>query len=241
MNPLVTVIIPFYNCSYVNQAIESALNQSYPYIEVIVVDDGSTSHLELVAPYLNRVHYLGKANGGTATALNHGFRHASGEYVAWLSSDDLFHPDKINNQVKFMIQQKALISHTNYHYIDSLGRITHANVVPDNRYQNLQVFYRTFLDVNPVNGCTVMMHREIFQCIGMFDESLRYTHDLEFWLRAVQAGIYFPFLDQSLTMYRWHDEMGTRRYSDAISKEYSQIQERSRAAVMRLIYKTGGH
>jgi len=241
MNPLVTIIIPFYNCSYVNQAIESTLNQSYPHIEVIVIDDGSTSHQELVAPYLNRVYYLGKANGGTATALNHGIRHASGDYIAWLSSDDLFTPDKINNQVQFMIQHKALISHTNYHYIDSLGRITHANVIPDNRYHNLQVFYRTFLNSNPVNGCTVMMRRDLFQHVGMFDESLRYTHDLEFWLRVVQSKIYFPFLNQPLTMYRWHDGMGTRRYSDAIWKESSQIHERSRAALTRLIYENGGH
>lgn len=235
MNPLVTIVIPFYNCSYVNQAIESALNQSYQPIEIIVVDDGSTSHQELVAPYLNRVHYLGKSNGGTATALNYGIRHASGQYIAWLSSDDLFAPDKINNQVKFMIEHKALISHTNYHYIDGMGRITKADVVPDSRYQYPQVFYRSFLHVNPVNGCTVMMRRELFQYIGMFDESLRYTHDLEFWLRAIQAGIHFPYLHQTLTMYRWHNEMGTLRHMDAIQNEYNHIQERARTVISKLI------
>lgn len=240
MNPLVTIVIPFYNCSYVNQAIESALNQTYSNIEVIVVDDGSTSHQERVTPYLNRVHYLGKANGGTATALNHGIRHASGDYIAWLSSDDLFTPDKIKNQVQFMIKHKALISHTNFHYIDGLGRITHAHVVPNNMYSDLKVFYRTFLNANPVNGCTVMMRRGLFQQIGMFDESLRYTHDIEFWLRAIQAGIYFPFLNQPLTMYRWHDEMGTRRHIEAVTKEYNQIQERSKAALLKLIHKNEG-
>ncbi|GJM76095.1 hypothetical protein HMSSN036_83110 [Paenibacillus macerans] len=90
MTPTVSVIIPFYNCPYVEQAVQSALNQTYRPLEVIVVDDGSTSHAERLAPYRPHIHYLGKANGGTASALNHGIRHASGEYIAWLSSDDVF-------------------------------------------------------------------------------------------------------------------------------------------------------
>ncbi|NWL88840.1 MULTISPECIES: glycosyltransferase family 2 protein [unclassified Paenibacillus] len=240
MNPLVTIVIPFYNCSYVNQAIESALHQTYSNIEIIVVDDGSTSHQELVAPYMHRVHYLGKANGGTATALNHGIRYASGDYIAWLSSDDLFTPDKIKKQVQFMIKHKALISHTNFHYIDDLGRITHANVVPNNMFNDLQVFYRTFLTSNPVNGCTVMIRRDVFRQIGLFNESLRYTHDLDFWQRVVLSGIRFPFLNESLTMYRWHDGMGTLRYTDAVHMEYNQVQGRAKAAIQKLIRRKKG-
>ena len=63
MIPKVTVIIPFYNCVYVQQAVESALAQTYPEIEVIVVDDGSTEHMDLLNPYVDRIRYIRKING----------------------------------------------------------------------------------------------------------------------------------------------------------------------------------
>ena len=72
MMPTVTIVIPFYNCQYIQQALESAVQQTYPAVEIIVVDDGSTQYSHLIAPYMNRVYYMGKSNGGTASALNHG-------------------------------------------------------------------------------------------------------------------------------------------------------------------------
>lgn len=64
MMPTVTIVVPFYNCPYIQQALDSAVQQTYPAVEIIVVDDGSTSHADLIAPYTNRVYYMGKSNGG---------------------------------------------------------------------------------------------------------------------------------------------------------------------------------
>ncbi|WP_394514565.1 glycosyltransferase family A protein [Priestia aryabhattai] len=90
----VSIIIPFYNCSYIDQAIQSALNQTYQDIEIIVVNDGSSKFNEKITPYLDRILYIEKENGGTASALNLGIKNATGEYFAWLSSDDIFLPIK---------------------------------------------------------------------------------------------------------------------------------------------------
>lgn len=233
--PLVTVVIPFYNCPYIDQAVRSALEQSYSPIEIIVVDDGSTQFADRLDPYRPYIHYLGKANGGTATALNHGIRFAAGEYVAWLSSDDLFYQDKINNQVLFMQQHNAYISHSNFNYIDAYSNITHFSVAPLSVLQNKVDFYRCFLNANPVNGCTVMFRKEIFNHIGLFDENLPYTHDFDLWNRVIQSGFEFPFLNEALVGYRWHSGMGTLRHQQAINEEYARSQARWNSPLLQRI------
>lgn len=233
MKPLVTIVIPFYNDPYVDQAVQSALTQSYRPIEIIVVDDGSTMHADRLGPYMPYIHYLGKANGGTASALNHGIRYASGEYVAWLSSDDIFYHDKINRQIQFMLERGAWISHTNFDYIDRQSQIVQHRA--GFAFHGTADFYRTFLINNPVNGCTVIMKKELFYHIGLFNESLPYTHDLDLWIRAIQAGISFPYLDEALVGYRWHEAMGTLRYQDLIRQEYAMTQERVRNAIQPIL------
>lgn len=236
MLPLVSIVIPFYNCAYIDQAVQSALNQTYQPLEIIVVDDGSTRHADRLAPYLPYISYMGKANGGTASALNHGIRHASGEYIAWLSSDDLFYPDKISHQVAFMRDQRARISHTNFNYIDQAGNVTQYHVAPD--FKVMTDFYRRFLNANPVNGCTVMVKKELFQTVGLFDEGLPYTHDLDYWLRVLRSGTCFPYLNQTLTAYRWHDAMGTLRHQEKIMPEYVSTQSRHREALLKVLERT---
>ena len=212
-----TIVIPFYNDPYVAEAVESALGQTHPSVEVIVVDDGSTEHAELLKPYLDRIHYIGKANGGTPSALNAGFRLASGRYVAWLSSDDRFRPEKIARQMAAMEAAGAWIGHTAFAVIDAEGRVT--NPLVSLAGGGIDRFYRAFTDGNPVNGCTVMMRKELFERLGGFDEGLPYTHDLDFWYRAMLAGFPFHYLGEPLTEYRMHDAMGTVRHREAIRSE----------------------
>lgn len=218
--PLVTIVIPFYNDPYVTEAVESALAQTYSNTEIIVVDDGSTRHADKLRQYDGRIYYLGKANGGTASALNHGFRHASGDYIAWLSSDDRFYPDKIEVQLEEMERLGAWISHTGFDQIDAGGKLTALAVMPpgNNEWQ----FYRALLQGNPINGCTVMMSKALYRHIGSFDETLPYTHDLDYWFRVLLAGIPFPLVAQVLGAYRWHDDMGTVRHREDVEREAKQ-------------------
>lgn len=237
MLPLVTIVIPFYNCAYVQQAIHSALNQTYTNVEVIVVDDGSTSHADLVRPYIGRVHYLGKANGGTASALNHGIRYASGDYIAWLSSDDFFYADKIGIQLNYMLHHHAWISHSSFDYMDERSQITAYSAAP--LFASALDFYRAFFSYNPVNGCTVMMKRELFSMIGAFNDTLPYTHDLDLWYRVILAGIDFHFINRPLIAYRRHSQMGTVKYRPAIELEVAATNGRYHGMLRQLIAKLG--
>jgi glycosyltransferase involved in cell wall biosynthesis len=231
--PLVTIVIPFYNDPFIGEAISSALNQSYSRIEVIVVDDGSTSYQNLIDPYRGRIHYLGKSNGGTASAINHGIRLASGDYIAWLSSDDQFHPDKIKNQMMFMLQHKSSFSFTNFHYMNAQNAITHANAAAI--FSTVKGFYQSFLSFNPINGCTVVISKSYALQIGLFNEYLPYTHDYDLWVRIILSKTDLHFLNQSLTFYRRHDQMGTIQHQQKIVQEFHRIRQQYQKPLQRFL------
>ncbi|MRX74258.1 glycosyltransferase [Bacillus lacus] len=227
MFPKVSIIIPFYNCSYVQQAVESALNQTYPNIEVIVVDDGSFKHAYKLRPYLKDITYVRKANGGTATALNLGISRAKGDYIAWLSSDDYFLPEKIERQMAFMKERNADFSFTNYHYIDKDENI----LIPwcGKRFTNdYREVYLYFLQGNPVNGCTILVKKSILEEVGEFDPSCRYTHDYDMWFRLLLSGCHMHYLDEVLIHFRTHEEAGTSKFQPQIQEEILMLETKYR-------------
>ncbi|MFB9330221.1 glycosyltransferase [Paenibacillus aurantiacus] len=221
MNPRVSIVIPFYNDPYIGQAIESALSQTYDNIEIIVVDDGSTSYQHLIAPYGHRINYIGKANGGTASALNHGIQIASGKYVAWLSSDDRFYPDKVARQVHLMESIGAQASFTDYDVINEHGAVTQHRAGP--KYPTFKAFVQTLRNSCPVNGCTVMMTKQLVEAIGYFNPGLPYTHDYDMWIRLILCRIDFHYLNEPLTAYRRHSNMGTVRHIERIVQEATSV------------------
>src|SRR4029077_15584065 len=108
-NPMVSVVVPVYNgANYLGAAIESVLRQTYSNIEIVAVNDGSNDNgaTERVAlSYGKRVRYFFKSNGGVASALNRAISEARGEYISWLSHDDLYTSDKIERQISFLTEQ----------------------------------------------------------------------------------------------------------------------------------------
>lgn len=232
MMPTVTIAIPFYNCQYIQQALDSAVQQTYPAVEIIVVDDGSTQYSHLIKPYMNRVYYMGKSNGGTASALNHAILHASGDYVVWLSSDDLFVPQKIERQLSFMVSRGLDVSYTGFCIIDEHNRITTPYVgVPMAGRADLasQLTYS-----NPINGCTIMVKKDWLHRVGMFNAQLPYTHDYDLWVRLLMSGASFGFLPDILTLYRVHSQMGTVRHQATIAQEYQMVQNNYRHVLEHL-------
>ncbi|RED52886.1 glycosyltransferase family 2 protein [Cohnella lupini] len=222
--PLVSVIIPFYNCPYIDQAVASVLNQTYPNIEILVVDDGSTIHQNKLDPFRSRIHYFGKANGGTGSALNYGLRAAGGKYFAWLSSDDLMYPHKIARQVDFMEKHQALISCTDFHLINNFNQITMRALAV--KFPSLRKLIEALLTFCPINGSTVMMHRSIPGRIGFFNESLACTQDYEYWLRVHLTRIDFYFINEVLTLYRWHEGMGSVQKKAIVDHEFNIVRDR---------------
>jgi len=208
--PRVSVVIPTYNYArYVGKAIQSVLEQDYPNLEVIVVDDGSIDQTkEVVKPYLARIKYLYQQNGGTAAALNLGIGSSTGKYVCWLSSDDYFLPDKVAKQVNLMENDLTLgFSYTSFVVIDGLGNRqyeVHSPFYPEPRVMALKLLGGCF-----VNGSSVMLRKAALEQVGLFDPTVVTAHDYDLWfklLRHYRCG----FVDELLVAYRWHDSNGTR-------------------------------
>ena len=228
----VSIVIPVYNCKYVDQAIESALNQTYPNIEIIVVNDGSTEYLDKIEKYQQQIIIIHKKNGGTATALNAGIVRATGNYIAWLSADDLFYPDKTEKQLMFMKEKNASVSYGGFVHIDEDGRIT-TDVLGLHLPDRIS-FLQALKSYCPVNGCTVMLKKEVFQRCGLFNPAFSYAHDYDMWNRLVQH-YHFHVIREPLVKYRIHREMGTKNHFKEIQREVQRIKMKYRHALNSLI------
>lgn len=228
----VSIIIPFYNCPFIDQAIKSALDQTYHNVEIIVVNDGSTKFIEKINPFQNQIRYFEKQNGGTASALNLGIKKATGDYFAWLSSDDIFDKHKVSTQLGFMKENNAYISYTNYSLINAHNQLTVK--MAGKSFKDKIGLLTNLRSENHINGCTVMMKRQVFSSIGFFNEKLKYTQDYDFWLRAVQNYELY-YLHEPLVKYRVHDQMGTRRFTDLLLKEVQFLQQKYNHKLIQLI------
>ncbi|MBU8772837.1 glycosyltransferase [Cytobacillus oceanisediminis] len=221
--PLVSIIIPFYNCKYISRAISSSIKQTYPNIEVIVVDDGSTHYLPGIKPFKDRISYIRKKNGGTASALNEGIRKSKGNYIAWLSSDDIFINTKVETQLDFMKRGNYLFSYTNYYCINGKDKIISESVGPSN--SSTEVLLNSLKLGCPINGSTIMMKREVFESIGLFDESLIYANDYDYWFRVL-LNYEIGHLNIPLSLYRVHRNMGSKRYIYEVQKESVKVKSK---------------
>ncbi len=227
ISKLVSIIIPAWNAEkYIKEAIDSALNQTHPNTEVIVVNDGSTDGTEsILKSYQNpKLRYFNQENQGLAGARNTGIKNSQGEYIALLDSDDIFLPSKVERQ--------AEILEDNPDYGICYSDLLHFNDPPDParfesrsesggspsgtwrageshrkffhhryRYPSGDIFgeiiHRQF-----INPLAVMIRRGIFNQFGLFDQNLRRSEDWELWLRLAKNGVKFYYLNEVLAHYR---------------------------------------
>ena len=130
--PIVSIIINNYNYDqFLSQAIDSALNQTYPYLEVIVIDDGSTDNSRnIISSYGDRIVPILKSNGGQASSLNEGFKTSKGEIIFLLDSDDVFHREKVKKIVSLFIEHSLLdlpiIFFNSFEAIDKKNMVTNS-------------------------------------------------------------------------------------------------------------------
>ncbi len=208
--PAVSVILPAYNqATYLGQAVQSVLNQSYIDFELIVIDDGSTDHTKQVACSFNdpRLRYIYQDNQGLSAARNTGIRESKGPYLTYLDSDDLFLPAKLAHlcqvlderpEIGFVAGQAVPIDEQG----NPIGKIFN-KPLPEDR--------RQLLLGNPLHVGSVMLRRSWQEKVGFFDTGLRSYEDWDMWLRLVKAGCPMDWIARPVSLYRFHGAQMTRQ------------------------------
>jgi glycosyltransferase involved in cell wall biosynthesis len=202
----VSVIIPTYNYGrFVAEAIESALGQTRPPVEVIVVDDGSTDETaDVVRRFGERVRYIRQENLGVCAARNRGVAESSGEFIAFLDADDTWEPMKLEKQIAvFESDAEIGLVHCGMREFDSDTGETIALHVEGQRgwiADELLLWERPAI-VGP--GGTIMVRRDVFDAVGGFDERMRVSEDWDFCY-LVARGHKVGFVGEPLVNYRSH-------------------------------------
>jgi glycosyltransferase involved in cell wall biosynthesis len=201
--PTVDVIIPCFNHGrFLADAVDSALRQTYPRVNVTVVDDGSTDDTPIVAgKFGSRIQYIRKANGGQADARNTGIRATSGDFLVFLDSDDLLHNDSLRRHIEVANRQPdASVIYGDYRYVDEGGQ----EIGRDDPIDFGDDAFHALLAglVPPIHALTIQ--RSVIVNAGCFDTSIRWHEDLEMWLRIAAAGHRFAKADFLGAFYRKH-------------------------------------
>jgi glycosyltransferase involved in cell wall biosynthesis len=185
-SPGVSVVIPAYNYArYLPAAIDSALNQDYPRLEVIVVDDGSTdSTPEVVRAYGERVRYVHQNNAGLPAARNTGIRAAQHPLLCFLDADDLLPPGLVAEAVRALATLSGDFGIVAFpsQYIDTTGAPLPTKALADQ--ESREVPGRDIILKTRFGTTGLVARREVFEQAGFFDETLRSSEDRDMWIRA---------------------------------------------------------
>lgn len=199
--PLVSVIMPCYNMEkYVADSIASVVRQTYPHWELLIVDDASTDGTVEIAKNLcnndDRIHFEVKAkHSGIADTRNLCIQMAKGRFLAFLDADDIWHPEKLETQVRFMLENHVGFTYSTYDWIDEAGNTLNKSI---NTIGHLD--YETYLR-NTIIGCsTVVVDKTIVGEVVV--PRFRTSEDTATWLDILKQGHLAYAIDQPLVSYR---------------------------------------
>lgn len=198
--PLVTVITTVYNrADLVDETILSVLNQDYPNIEYIVLDDGSTDNSwQVLQKYKDRVILGRHENMGESRTVNKGFSMAKGEIIGVLSSDDLLFPGAVSTMVKYLTDHpQIIVVYPDYQTIDQNGKVTGQINTVNYGYSEMLSYF------NCLPGVGAFFSASIVKKLNGRDPCFRFVADFDFWLRAGLLGD-FMRVPQILGAFRVH-------------------------------------
>ena len=230
MTPKVSVIIPAYNAMlFLPETINSLRQQTFTDFEVIIVNDGSSDDIEEWVLQIDdpRVKLISQTNKGLAGARNTGIAHAKGEYLAFLDADDLWHPTKLEKQVRCLEENPEFgLVYSWVALMDEQSKLT-GRILKSTAEGNV---WKTLTQWNIVGcGSVAVVRYCCFQTCGKFDEDLgSHVEDWDMWLR-IATCYHFQVIQEPLVYYRQH-ATSTSKNLEAMAKSYEMVIEKAFAA-----------
>ena len=233
INKLVSIIMPTYNCAkFIEKTIESVLAQTYKNWELIIVDDCSKDNTEEIVKRFkdDRIKYNRlEKNSGAAVARTEAMRLAAGSYMAFLDSDDLWKENKLENQIKFMQDNKYNFTCTAYEQIDEQGNKV-GKVIQTKKKAN---YNRILLDC-PVGNSTVMYNVDN---LGKFEvPNIRKRNDDALWLQIIKKEKYIYGMQEILMEYRIRSNSISSNKFDLIKYHWQLYREIEHLSVLRSVF-----
>jgi len=219
--PVVSVVIPTFNSADIlPEVLDSVLVQTYPRVEILLVDDGSTDGTASVAAdYGNRIRYFHQENwGGPSSPRNVGIQNALGEFVSFFDSDDLMKPGKLARAMEVFHKNPAIdFTFSNFQGVDEKYQLYRDDYLLDYREFRRDLewekgngfgvmpgrkLYSQLLEANFIGTSSVVVRKSVFETVGLFDETMPNAEDVDLWRRIAYAGFRFAFIDEVLHSYR---------------------------------------
>lgn len=223
MSDLVSIIMPSYNTAkFIEETVTSVLAQTYTNWELIIVDDCSTDNTdEVLVPYLKdvRIRYIkNEKNSGAAVSRNRALREAKGKWIAFLDSDDIWHPNKLEKQIDFMEKNDYHFSYTEYSEIDEASLPLGRSVSGPKKITKTGMYNYCW------PGCLTVMYDA--EAVGLIQiEDIKKNNDYAMWLKAIKKTDCF-LLKEDLASYRKRSgSISNHSYTALIKWHYKLFRE----------------
>lgn len=228
--PLVTALIPTYNrAAYVTKAIDSALAQTWPSVEVLVINDGSPDNTdEVLAAYGDKIRVVNQANAGLSRARNAGIEQAKGEFIALLDDDDIWLPQRLS------IQMPHMLANPDVGLIGGAARLIDSDGEPVGTHtprtgEPIEVRPKALFTANRISCPTALVRRSALFEAGLFDPDITYAEDYAMWLKISERHRILTCREQ-VALYRvWSNNMTHANNADKARWISSHILVRERA------------
>jgi glycosyltransferase involved in cell wall biosynthesis len=217
--PLVTIVTPSYNqAQYLRRTIDSVLNQTYPHIEYLVMDGGSTDgSVDILRSYGDRFRWVSEPDKGQTDAINKGLARARGTICAYLNSDDMLAPDAVAKAVAyFQSHPDCEVIYGKAAYVDKEDRVT-------GMYNTREYSFEELMAYCIICQPAAFWRSRIAKAVGPFDDTLSYAMDYEYWLRIDRAGGRIEHLPELLAYSRLYAETKTLSGRDKVYGEIFRI------------------
>lgn len=237
VKPAVSVVTPVYNAEeFIRETIDSVLNQTFENFEFLLIDDCSTdSSADIVKKYAEkdeRVKYIKlKENSGAAVARNTGLENAKGRYIAFIDSDDVWYPEKLEKQLNFMNENNEAFTYTKYEHITEDGEVRSTPDFPE------KLNYSGLLKNTAIACSTVVIDRQV---IGDFRMPLvRKGQDTATWLKILRNHDYAYLVAEVLNQYRGREGSLSSDKISALKRTWNTYRNIEKLPLHKAVYYFG--